>query len=174
MSCVFLSNLHLKHLVCMQKASKKRINGFTDLKIHRAVFDLQNNVVMVCSIKILKVVVARSCPVSLGVAPVLSAIIYKASPDNDASVWFDHISKHVGAISLGPSICKWTRSSLRIRFYKESSKARKPVVNLFYLIFPPIDDFFIKRIAGIKTSYFNGRSKVKGHVKLNAVTCKYV
>ena len=62
--------------------------------------------------EILEVVVACSCPVCLGVAPVLSAVIYKASPDDDSAVGLYHITEHVGTVRLGSSVGEGAGSSL--------------------------------------------------------------
>ena len=47
MTGVFLCNLHLQHLVGLPKASHQRVNRLTNLKIHRAVLDLKDHVVVI-------------------------------------------------------------------------------------------------------------------------------
>ena len=122
MTCVFLSNLNLQHLISFGKSSKQWRNRLSDLEIHRSVLDLKDYVVVVLTIKIFEVVISSPCSVCLVVSPVLSAVIYKASPDDDTAVWLYDISQHICAVSLSSAIGKWSWSSLRICLYKESSK----------------------------------------------------
>ena len=112
MSCVFLSNLNLQHLIGLGKTADKRRDRLSDLEIHWAVLDLQDYIVMILSIKLLEIVVAGSCSVCLGIAPVLCTIVDKASPDDDSAVWCNNIAQHICAVSLSSAVGKRSRSSL--------------------------------------------------------------
>ena len=174
MSCVFLCNLHFQHLVSLGKSTQKRRNRLSYLEIHRSVLDLQNYIVMILPIKTFEIIISGSCPVCLGVAPVLSAVIYKASPDDDPAIRSNNISQHISTIRLSSSVSEWSRSSLGICLNQESSKIWKMIINLFYLILPPLFYLLIKRIADWKSSKLNRRSKVKRQIELDTVIFEYI
>ena len=75
--------------------------------------------------------------------------IYKASPHDDASVWFDGIGKHVGSISMCAVVVARTRLSFRISFYEETAKVRDGSIYLFCLLLPPLLNLFIQWVGSL-------------------------
>ena len=172
MSRIFLCDLNLQHLVGLPQAAEKRRNRLPDLEIHRAVLDLKDDIIMVIAVHRHKVVVSGSCPVGLSVSPVLLAVIYKASPYNDAAVFLNDIGEHIGTVRLGPSVCEGTGTTLGIRLYKEASECGYLLKYLRHLSLPPCDDFFIKGICTVESSDLNGRCVVEAEEKLDPISRK--
>ncbi len=137
MSGIFLRDLHLQHLVGPAKTAHQRMNRLTDLEIHRPVFNLKDDIVMIISVHRLEVIIAGTGAIRLVVSPVLRAVIDKAAPDDNAAVGLYNIRQHIGAVRLGSSIGKGSGTSLGIRLHKETAKIRNPTEDLLHLILPP-------------------------------------
>ena len=172
MTGVLLCNLHLQHLIGLPEASHQRVNRLTDLEVHRTVLDLKNHVVVIIAVHCLEVVIAGSCAVRLIIAPVLRAVVDKASPDDGSAVGLHQICQHVGAVGLRSSVGERARTSLRIRLYQEAAEIRNPVKHLCDLLLPPCDDLFIQRIAVVQTADFNRRSEVQAQIQADSVCRK--
>ncbi|MNV96552.1 hypothetical protein D3C71_1915740 [compost metagenome] len=91
------------------------------MEIHRAVLDLQNDIIMEGSDERLEMIVSRSGPVRLLIPPVLLAIVDEASPDDQAAVRLDDIRQHIGPIGMSPFIGEGSRASFGIGLNQESA-----------------------------------------------------
>ena len=143
MSRILLRHLNLQHLIGFFQSPKQRRNCLPDLEVHRAVFNLQNHILVIVSIHLNEIVISGTRPVRLIIPPVLRAVINKAPPDDDGAIFLHNIGKHIGSVCLRPSVGKRPGSSFRICLYKEPSKIRDSCKDLLHLLFPPCNDLFV-------------------------------
>ena len=95
--------------------------------------------------------------------------IYKASPHDDASVWFDGIGKHVGSIGMCAVVVARTRLSFRIGFYEETAKVRDGSIYLFCLLLPPLLNLLIQWVGSLGVAQSHRRSEVDAKVYPDAI-----
>ena len=150
LSCVFLRNLNLQHLIGFGKASKKRMHRLPYLKIHRPVLNLQDHIIQKGSVKSDEIVISGSGPVCLPVAPVLSTVIYKASPNDQSPIWLYCLCKHIGAVCMGSVISERSRTAFRIRLNQESPQIRNRFKDHFHFSLPPGSYTIVQRICAVK------------------------
>ena len=100
--------------------------------------------------------------------------IYKASPHDDASVWFDGIGKHVGSIGMCAVVVARTRLSFRIGFYQESAKVWNGSINLLCFLLPPLLYLFIQWVCSLGIAQCHRRSKVDAEINSDAVRTQNV
>ena len=113
------------------------------LEVERTILRLQDDVVAELSVHSLKF--AHS--LFHTVFTFMVGTIYKASPHDDASVWFDGIGKHVGSIGMCAVVVARTRLSFRIGFYEESAKVWDGSIYLLCLLLPPLLNLLIQWVA---------------------------
>ena len=128
---------------------------------------------MVVAIHGLEVIISGSCTVGLFIAPVLTAVVYKASPDNDGTIFFSDISEHICTVSLSPAISERSGTSFGVSLYQETFKCRYLCKYLCHLFLPPGLYTFVQRICTVHTADLYSRSIVKTQIQADTIACKY-
>src|SRR5262249_25166424 len=80
--------------------------------------------------------------------------------------------EHVGAIGMAAVIGAWSRLAFAVGFYQVASEIRNQTVNLISFLFPPANDFGVKRIGGLQAAQIYRRGKARRKIDSDSVRPK--
>ena len=172
LSCVFLCDLYLQHLIGSLESTKQRMYRFPDLEIHRPVLDLQYHIVTKSAVKLYKIVIARSRPIGYVISPVLFAVIYKTAPDDKSSVRLHRLGQHIGAVRVRPSVSERPGTPFRISLDQKTAQIRDLPENKLHPPLPPFPHLFRQRICAVQLSQFHRSGIIQRQEELDPITGK--
>ncbi|MNJ42927.1 hypothetical protein D3C77_379100 [compost metagenome] len=145
---ILLGNLELQHLIRLFHRAKQRRYRLFDLKIHRPVLDLQDDVLFKPAVQRLEMIVCGTGPVSFAVTPVLMAIINEASPQHETAVGLQRFGQHVRPIGMIAAVGERARAVLGVGLNQEPAEIGNMPVNVSRLLLPPFLNGRFKRVGG--------------------------
>ena len=141
---------------------------FAGLEVYRSVLHLDDDVVAELPVQRLKFQICLFGAVGIG------RTVYKSAPHNDAFVRLQRICQHVGAFGMGTSEVAGTGLPFRIGFHQEAAEVGDDAVDFLNLVFPPADDFFVKRIGSAQTVESHRGCKINGEVHTQSVRAENI
>ena len=131
---------------------------FAGLEIYRSVLHLDDDVVAELSIQGLKLQICLFGTVGIGRA------VYKSAPHYETFVGLQCVCQHVGTFGMGTSEIARTRLSFRIGFHQKTAEVGDDAVDFLNFVFPPADNFLVKRVGSAQTVESHRGCKINGEV----------
>ena len=132
----------------MMHAEQRGGNRFPDLEVVGAVFDLQNDIVIECTVKRHIGFIGGFRTVCHRIAPVLLTVVDEGAPDDDAAERFDCPGQHIGAVCVGSAVCEGAGTMLTVRFDDKAGQIRNGLPDHGSALFPEILDLSVERVGG--------------------------
>ena len=101
---VLLRDLQLDGLVGFLEAAEQGRSRLADLEVDRAVFDLEDDVVVELAVEVVEVVVGRFGAVVLRIVPVHFVVVDEPAIEEDAAVRLEGPGDDVGGVGVGAAV----------------------------------------------------------------------
>ena len=137
---VLLRDLQLDCLVGVAKGGKQGRDGLAHLEVDGAILDLDHYVAVELAVEGVKVVIAGSGAVGLGVIPVEMIVVDEAAIKHHAAVGLERAGNGVGRLRGGAAVFRRADAAFRIRLDHEAGKVGDGSVDLIHLRPPPGGD----------------------------------
>src|ERR1700751_4363130 len=152
LSRVLLRDLQLNCLIGPRQTTKQWRHWFTNLKVNRAILDLDDYVVIEFAVKRMKDVVGSSCTIVFKILPIQMMVINERAIENDAAMRRQRMCYYVRGVGRCSAVAGWPGTPFRIRFHHKATKVRNRAIYLIDFALPPLTDCGIEWIKCVEPS----------------------
>ena len=149
---VLLGDLQFERFVGGVQGAEQRRHRLTYLEIDRTVLDLHQNVVVEHPIQLVKIVPGRTGAIVLQIAPIHVVVVDESAVKQETAMRLQRAGNQVSGVGVGSAIGRRSHAPFGIGFQYEAAKIRDGRIHFIHFLFPPYDDFRVKRIEGVQSA----------------------
>ena len=165
---VFLRDLQLDGFVGFFEAAEEWRDRLARLKIDRAVFDLDDDVVVELAVERMKIVVGGARAIVFRIAPVEMMVVDEGAIEDEAAVRFESAGDDVGGVGGRAMIGRRAEAAFGIGFDDYAAEVGDFCVDLVEAIAPPFRDGGIERIECVEAADAHRAADIDGDRELYA------
>ena len=160
---VLLGDLELSHHLCVLQLAEQRIERLAGLEVNRAVLYLDEDIVGELAVKRLELLDSLVCAVRAG------RTVNEGPPHNDAAVRGKGFGEHIRSVSVAATIVLRAFLAFGVGLDKEAAEVRDEAVDFSGLVFPPLAELRVERVALFDSIKHQRAGPLDGNVAAYAV-----
>src|SRR5580704_9809915 len=122
LACVFLRDLEFDRFIGFLEAAEEWRNRFARLEVDRAVFDLDDDVVVELAVERMKIVVGGFGAIVLRIAPVEMMVVDESAVENETAVRFERARDDVSGVGGRTVVCGWAEAAFGVGLHYDAAE----------------------------------------------------
>src|SRR5580704_3836849 len=168
LACVFLRDLEFDRFIGFLEAAEEWRNRFARLEVDRAVFDLDDDVVVELAVERMKIVVGGFGAVVLRIVPVEMVVVDEGAIEDEAGVRLQRFGNDVSGVGWRAVIGRWAETAFGVGLYHDAAEVGDFSVDLIEAIAPPFRDGGIERIERVEAADAHRAADIDGNREVDA------